>query len=94
MIDKHSYDITGIFHDLVEKGTLVVDGYGRGKVYYLNNEYNSNTDYNRIPIKDKLQNNDEINILEYIKVNGSIINKECRETFEVKKTKHLDCLKV
>ena len=93
MMDKHSYDITGILHDLVEKGTLVVDGYWKGKVYYLNHEYNSNVDYNKIPIKDKLQNNDEINILEYIKVNGSISNKECREAFEFGKTKTLGLFK-
>ncbi len=89
MMDKHSYDITGILHDLVEKGTLIVDGYGRGKVYYLNEEYNSNDEYNRMLIKDKVQNNDEINILEYIKANGSISNKECREAFKFGKTKAL-----
>jgi hypothetical protein len=36
---KHSYDITGVLHDLVGKETLVVDGYRRGKVYYLNHDY-------------------------------------------------------
>lgn len=86
MMDKHSYDITRILHDLVEKGKLIVDGYGRGKVYYLNEEYSES---NEIPIKDKVKNNDEINILEYIKANGSISNKECRETLKVGKTKAL-----
>lgn len=93
MMDKHSYDITGILHDLVEKETLIVDGYGRGKVYYLNDEYNSNVDFNNILIKDKPLNNDQINILEYIKVNGSISNKECREKFEFGKTKAFGLLK-
>lgn len=93
MMDKHSYDITGILHDLVEKGTLIVDGYGRGKVYYLNEEYNLNDEFNRIPVKDKSQNNDEINILEYIKANGSISNKECREAFKFGKTKAFGLLK-
>jgi len=56
-------------------------------VYYLNHEYNSNVDFNNILIKDKPLNNDQISILEYIKVNGSISNKECRETFKFGKTK-------
>ncbi|NRW84240.1 ATP-binding protein [Clostridium beijerinckii] len=93
MMDKHSYGITGILHDLVEKETLIEDGYGRGKVYYLNDEYNSNVDFNNILIKDKPLNNDQINILEYIKVNGSISNKECREKFEFGKTKAFGLLK-
>jgi Uncharacterized membrane-associated protein/domain len=88
MMDKHSYDITGILHDLVEKGTLIVDGYGRGKVYYLNEEYNQNNESNR-----RSPNNDEINILEYIKANGSISNKECREAFKFGKTKSFVLLK-
>lgn len=87
MMDKHSYDITGILHHLVEKETLVVDGYGRGKVYYLNHEYNSNVDFNKILIKDKPLNNDQISILQYIKINGSISNKECREALGFGKTK-------
>jgi len=93
MMDKHSYDITGILHDLVEKETLVVDGYGRGKVYYLNHEYNSNVDFNNILIKDKPLNNDQISILEYIKINESISNKECREHFEFGKTKAFGLIK-
>ncbi|GAA0077258.1 putative DNA binding domain-containing protein [Clostridium sp. CTA-5] len=93
MMDKHSYDITGILHDLVEKGTLLVDGYGKGKVYYLNYEYNSKVDSNKIFIKDKPLNNDQINILEYINQNGSISNKECRETFKFGKTKAFGLIK-
>ena len=93
MMDKHSYDITGMLHDLVEKETLVVDGYGRGKMYYLNHEYNSNVGFNNIRIKDKPLNNDQISILEYIKANGSISNKECREIFEFGKTKTFGLIK-
>lgn len=93
MIDKHSYDITRILHYLVEKETLIVDGYGKGKVYHLNYDYNSNSDSNKVLIQDKPLNNDEIGILAYIKTNGSISNKECRQNFSFGKTKTLGLFK-
>ena len=62
-------------------------------MYYLNHEYNSNVGFNNIRIKDKPLNNDQISILEYIKANGSISNKECREIFEFGKTKTFGLIK-
>ena len=83
MIDKHSYDITEILHDLVEKETLVVDGYGRGKVYYLNLDYDS-------ILKEVDESNlseDEIKIIDYINENGSINNQQSRDTLAFGKDK-------
>ncbi|WP_144005368.1 hypothetical protein [Clostridium sp. DL-VIII] len=65
MMDKHSYDITGILHDLVEKETLIVDGYGRGKVYYLNNDYSYG--FASKMVDERSLNEDEIKIIDYIK---------------------------
>lgn len=85
MMDKHSYDITGILNDLVEKRTLDVDGYGRGKVYYLNRDYN--------PILKEVNENslseDEIRILDYINENGSINNQQSRDNLAFGKDKNV-----
>ncbi|OOP72092.1 RNA-binding domain-containing protein [Clostridium beijerinckii] len=87
MMDKHSYDITGILHDLVEKQTLMVDGYGRGKVYYLNNDYSY--DYTSKMVDERSLNEDEIKIIDYIKKNGSINNQQGRDHLGFGKDKNV-----
>jgi DNA-directed RNA polymerase specialized sigma subunit len=39
MTDKHSFEINGILRNLVEKKVLIEEGYGKGKVYYLNHYF-------------------------------------------------------
>jgi len=85
MTEKHSFEITGILRDLVEKKTLIEDGYGKGKVYYLNNEYSI----------DKKENNeisyseDEIKIINYIRKYGFINNQKGRDIFGFGKDKNV-----
>lgn len=86
MMDKHSYDITGILHDLVEKGTLLVDGYGRGKVYYLNSDY----EYILKELNESSLSEDEIKLIDYIKKNGSINNQQSRDNLGFGKDKNVD----
>ena len=85
MMDKHSNDITGILHELVEKETLVVDGYGKGKIYYLNSDYNNSM--SKYVEADLTQ--DELKVIEYIKNNGSINNKQSRDTLGFGKDKNV-----
>ncbi|MDR5586111.1 ATP-binding protein [Clostridium aquiflavi] len=85
MMDKHSYDITGILHYLVEKGTLVVDGYGKGKVYSLNYDYNLAVKR----INEMSLTEDETKIIEYIKKYGSINNQQSRDAFKFGKDKNV-----
>lgn len=75
MVDKHSYDISKILNSLVQRKLLIVEGYGRGKVYYLNREFNSKekeitkTDFSE----------DELKIIDYLKENGKINNTKARD---------------
>ena len=85
MMDKHSYDITGILHDLVEKGTLLVDGYGRGKVYYLNSDY----EFILKEVNEDSLSEDEIKLIDYIKKNGSINNQQSRDNLGFGKDKNV-----
>jgi len=86
MMDKHSYDITGILNDLVEKKTLDVEGYGRGKVYYLNRDYNTILK----AVNESRLSEDEIKILDYINKNGSINNQQSRDNLAFGKDKNVE----
>lgn len=88
MIDKHSYDITKILHNLVEKDMLIVDGYGKGKIYYLNKEYNTDCS-----IENKDLSEDEKVIIEFIKENGYINNELARERLSFGKHKNIGLFK-
>ncbi len=85
MVDKHSYDISKILHNLVDEEILIVDGYGKGKVYSLNEDYKET-------IKE-LKNGDlteeESMIINYIAKNGSIGNVESREQLGFSKDKNV-----
>ena len=85
MMDKHSYDITEILHDLVEKETLLVDGYGRGKVYYLNSNYQ----FILKEVNEGSLSEDEIKLIDYIKKNGSINNQQSRDSLGFGKDKNV-----
>ncbi|MGL5085179.1 MAG: ATP-binding protein [Clostridium sp.] len=85
MIDKHPYDITKMLHDLVEKGNLIVDGYGKGKMYYLNEDYKITTK----ETNSGVLTDDENRILQYIVDKGSINNEESRSNFKFGKHKNV-----
>lgn len=84
MIEKHSYEITSILRGLVEKKALIEDGYGKGKMYTLND------DYTKEIIEDWEINEDEITIIEYIEKHGFINNKTSREKFGFGKDKNVN----
>lgn len=83
MTDKHSFEITSVLRNLVERQALIEDGYGKGKTYYINNEYIINSD------NDSIFSEDEIKIIYYIKENNSINNQQSRENFGFGKDKNV-----
>ena len=85
MMDKRSYDITGILKGLMEKKTLLVDGYGRGKVYYINLEYDSKLK----EVNEGGLSEDEIKVINYISENGSINNQQSRDNLAFGKDKNV-----
>lgn len=63
MTDKHSYEITDILRDLVGKKALIEEGYGKGKIYYLNSEFFSIVDIkeNSIQTENGIHDTDHAN---------------------------------
>lgn len=83
MTENHSSEITNILRGLVEKKALIEDGYGKGKIYNLNNDY-------IIEVKEDLEiNKDEMKIIEYIKKHSSINNQTSREKLGFGKDKNV-----
>lgn len=83
MMDKHSFEITIMLRNLVEQHALIEDGYGKGKIYYLNNNY----------VMESTDNfyfsEDEVKINDYIKENSSINNQQSRKEFGFGKDKNI-----
>ena len=69
----------------MEKRTLLVDGYGRGKVYYLNPDYDSKFK----EVNEGSLSEDEIRVINYIKENGSINNQQSRDNLAFGKDKNV-----
>lgn len=64
----------------------IKDGYGKGKVYYLNNDYSAEiNDRNEISY-----NEDEIKIIDYIENHGDISNQTSREKLGFNKHKNVN----
>lgn len=82
MIEKHPYDITKMLHELVSEKVLEVNGYGKGKVYYLNEDFK---EIQRCFKKERLSE-EELKVINYIRENGRINNSESRE--KLRFTKH------
>ncbi|MGL5663144.1 MAG: hypothetical protein ACRCW8_05040, partial [Cetobacterium sp.] len=89
MIEKHSYDISKILHNLVNEEILIVDGYGKGKIYSLNEDYKETIK----DLKNLDLSEDEDKIIQYIAINGSISNEESREKLGFKKDKNVRMFK-
>ena len=89
MSDKHSYDISKILHKLVDEKILIVDGYGKGKTYCINDDYKETIKL----LKSEELTEDEEKIIKYIEVNGSISNQEARENFGFTKDKNIRIFK-
>lgn len=85
MMEKSSYDITKILYELVQKEALLVDGYGRGRVYYLNREFNSEEkEITKIDFSE-----DELKIIDYLKENGKINNAKARDDLNLTRDKSI-----
>ncbi len=83
MCDAHPYDITKMLHQLAESNYLIVDGYGKGKNYYINNDF----------LNDEVEidtTEDEMKIIEYIKQKGFITNQLSRDHLSFGKDKNID----
>ena len=89
MTDKHSYDISKMLHKLVEEKVLLVDGYGKGKTYYVNTEYKETIE----DFKSEDLTEEENKILDYIELNGSITNEESRNNLGFSKDKNVRIFK-
>lgn len=85
MIEKHPYDITKMLHELVSEKVLVVEGYGKGKVYYLNLGFKENQEI----LETERLHEDQLKVINYILENGSINNSESREKLGFKKHKSI-----
>lgn len=82
MSDSHPYDITKMLHELAESNYLIVNGYGKGKVYYINNDF-LNEDEEIDLTKD------ETKIIKYIRENEYITNKLSREELHFSKDRSI-----
>lgn len=89
MTDKHSYDISKLLHELVEEKLLLVDGYGKGKTYYVNTDYKESIE----DLKNEDLTEEENIIIDYIKSNGSITNEESRKQLGFSKYKNVRIFK-
>ncbi|MCI6737815.1 MAG: AAA family ATPase, partial [Intestinibacter sp.] len=85
--NSHPYDITKMLHDLEENKFLIAEGYGKGKVYYINHDFLAENSIN-IDI-----NQNEEKIIEFIKENGFISNKLSREKLGFTKGKSTELFK-
>lgn len=86
MSTKHPYDITKMLHGLEEEGYLIVEGYGRGKVYYLNTAFQvARTDSELTP--------DESKIVKFIEQNEFINNNLARENLGFTKDQNIALFK-
>lgn len=82
MCTEHPYDITKMLHGLEEEGYLNVEGYGKGKVYYLNKEFSLSQD--NIEISE-----DEQKIVDFISRTGFINNNLARENLGFTKDQNI-----
>lgn len=85
--NSHPYDITKMLHDLEENKFLIAEGYGKGKVYYINHDFLAE---NTISVDI---NQNEEKIIEFIKENGFISNKLSREKLGFTKGKSTELFK-
>lgn len=85
--NKHPNDITKILYKLVHSKILIEEGYGRGKVYYINYNYtkhDSNEYEKLIDLTD-----DEEKIVNFIKDNGYINRSLSKERLGFEKNRNL-----
>lgn len=80
--NNHPYDITKMLHDLEENKFLVSEGYGKGKIYYINCNFLVEYD------GDVELNSNEEKIIEFIKEHGFISNQLSREKLGFSKGKN------
>lgn len=71
-----------MLHELAESNYLIVNGYGKGKVYYINNDF-LNEDEEIDLTKD------ETKIIKYIRENEYITNKLSREELHFSKDRSI-----
>jgi ATP-dependent DNA helicase RecG len=81
MSSDHPYDITKMLHQLVQDEYLIVDGYGKGRQYFINEYFLRSAD-------NIILTADETVIVDYIKKNGFINNKLSREELGFTKDKN------
>ncbi|MDY3958507.1 RNA-binding domain-containing protein [Romboutsia timonensis] len=80
--NNHPYDITKMLHELEQENYLIVDGYGKGKIYYINKDFLGNN-YN-VDLS-----NDELKIIDFIKIKGYISNNLSRQGLGFSKDKNI-----
>lgn len=83
MCEEHPYEITKMLHQLTESRYLIVNGYGKGKKYYINNHF-----LNEEEVFDLTDN--EITLVNYIKQKGYVTNKLSRDEIGFGKDKNVD----
>jgi predicted HTH transcriptional regulator len=80
--NNHPYDITKMLHELEQENYLMVDGYGKGKLYYINTDFLAN-DY-EVNLSE-----DELKVIDFIKTNGYISNTISRQNLGFSKDKNI-----
>ena len=80
--NNHSYDITKMLHELEEENYLIVEGYGKGKIYRINNDFL--TDSYNIDLND-----DEMQIITLTKKVGYVSNSTARKDLGFSKDKNI-----
>ena len=89
--NNHPNDITKVLYGLVQKEFLIEEGYGRGKVYYINKEYKN--DENNINIEMDYITEEEKQVLDFIKINGYINRSLSESELGFNKNKNLKLCK-
>lgn len=84
--NKHPYDITKMLHELEEEKYLIVEGYGKGKIYKVNHEFLSKS-------YEVDLNPDELAIIDLIKAHGYVSNTLAREKLDFSKDKNINLFK-
>lgn len=84
---EHPYDLTKLLYNMVQKELLKVEGYGKGKKYYINSDYRVYITKENLDFSD-----DEKKVYYYIKEKGYITTKLCKDELGYTKYKSISIL--
>lgn len=85
--NNHPNDITKVLYGLVQKELLVAEGYGRGSVYHINEDFDKESSSINIDTEQLIE--DERPVLEFMRSNGFINRSLSEKNLGFTKNKNL-----